>query len=65
MIIPMRCFSCGKPLAQLWEEFKKRISAGEDSGNVMGELGLERMCCRSIFIGQEDLVEQVAEFKKS
>ena len=24
MIIPVRCFSCGKPIAQLWEEFKER-----------------------------------------
>jgi DNA-directed RNA polymerase subunit N len=42
MIIPIRCFSCGKPIAHLWEDFKKRTEAGEDAGKVLDELGLER-----------------------
>jgi len=56
--------SCGKPLAHLWEDFKKRVEAGEDSGKVLDELGLERYCCRAIFLGQEDTLELVNKFKK-
>jgi len=29
MIIPVRCFSCGKPIGHLWEDYKKRVSSGE------------------------------------
>lgn len=65
MIIPVRCFSCGKPIGHLWEEFKKRTADGENSKKVMDELGLERFCCRSIFLGQTDLVELTSKFKKS
>jgi len=65
MIIPIRCFSCGKPIAHLWETFKKRVAEGENQKKVLDELGLERMCCRSVFLGQTDLVELVARFKKS
>jgi DNA-directed RNA polymerase subunit N len=65
MIIPVRCFSCGKPIGHLWEEFKKRISEGENPKKVLDELGLERPCCRAMFIGQTDLVELVSQFKKS
>lgn len=65
MIIPVRCFSCGKPIGHLWEEFKKRISNGENSKKVMDELGLERACCRAMFLGQTDLIELVGKFKKS
>ena len=65
MIIPVRCFSCGKPIGHLWEQFKQRVKDGENSGKVMDELGLERPCCRAVFIGQEDLVELVGKFKKS
>lgn len=65
MIIPIRCFSCGKPIAHLWEEYKKRIAAGEDSKKVLDELGLERYCCRSIFLGHVDLIETVSKFKKA
>jgi len=64
MIIPIRCFSCGKPIAHLWEEFKKKVEAGQKPGKVMKELGLERYCCRAIFLGQTDTLELVSKFKK-
>ena len=65
MIIPVRCFSCGKPIGQLWEEYKRRVASGEKSGKVLDELGLERYCCRSVFLGQTDLIELVGKFKKA
>ena len=65
MIIPIRCFSCGKPIAQLWDEFKRRTEQGEFPKKVLDELGLERYCCRSMFLGQTDLIELVSKFKKS
>jgi DNA-directed RNA polymerase subunit N len=65
MIIPIRCFSCGKPIAHLWEDFKKRIEMGESPKKVLDELGLERYCCRSSFLGQVDLLELTMKFKKS
>ena len=64
MIIPIRCMSCGKPIAHLWEEFKSRTAKGEDAKKVLDELGLERYCCRTIFLGQEDTLELVNKFKK-
>ena len=65
MIIPIRCFSCGKPIGHLWKEYKKRTAQGENSKKVLDELGLERYCCRSVFLGQTDLIELVGKFKKS
>ena len=65
MIIPVRCFSCGKPLGHLWEEFKKKVAEGENPKKVLDDLGLERYCCRSAFLGQEDLIELIGKFKKS
>ena len=65
MIIPVRCFSCNKPLGQLWEDFKSRVQQGENPKKIMDDLGLERYCCRSIFLGHEDLIELVGKFKKS
>jgi DNA-directed RNA polymerase subunit N len=65
MIIPIRCFSCGKPIAHLWEDFKKRVAQGENAQKVLDEFGMERYCCRSVFLGQTDLIELIGEFKKS
>lgn len=64
MIIPIRCFSCGKPIAHLFEKFKTRVEKGEDPGKVLNDLGLERYCCRSVFLGHVDLLELVSKFKK-
>ncbi len=64
MIIPVRCFSCGKPIGHLWEEFKKRVESGEEPKKVLDELGLERYCCRAIFLGHVDLLDLVSKFKK-
>jgi len=64
MIIPVRCFSCGKPIAHLWEEYKKRVEAGEKPKKVLDELRLERYCCRAIFLGHVDLLPLTSKFKK-
>ena len=64
MIIPIRCMSCGKPIGHLWKEFKERTEKGEDSKKVLDELGLERYCCRAMFLGQVDTLELINKFKK-
>lgn len=65
MIIPVRCFSCGKPIGQLWEEFKDRVeNKNEDSQEVLKELGMDRYCCRAMFLGQVDTLELINKFKK-
>ncbi len=64
MIIPIRCFSCGKPVAHLWKSFKERTNKGEDIKKVLDDLGLGRYCCRALFMGHVDLLHDIAEFKK-
>ena len=63
MIIQVRCKSCGKPIAHLYEEYKERIKK-EDPKKVLDDLGLERYCCRSMFLGHADLIDTAARFKK-
>lgn len=63
MIIPVRCFTCGKVVGHLWEDYTKRVAKGEDGGKVMTELGMKRYCCRQLFLGHVDLLKEVAQFK--
>ncbi len=65
MIIPIRCWSCGKPVAHLWEEFDARSKKGENKKDILDELGLERYCCRAMLMGHVDLIDTVAQFKKT
>lgn len=63
MIIPVRCFTCGKVVGHLYEDYKKRTEAGEDSGKVLDNLGLKRYCCRQLFLGHVDLLKEISQFK--
>ncbi|MFH1310943.1 MAG: DNA-directed RNA polymerase subunit N [Nanoarchaeota archaeon] len=65
MIIPIRCFSCGKPIGQFWDEYTKRVSEGEKPKKVLDDLGVERYCCRAMFLGQENYIELISKFKKA
>ena len=64
-MIPIRCWSCGKPIAQLWEEFEERGKKGESKKDILDDLGLDRYCCRAMFLGHIDLIDTVAQFKKT
>ena len=66
MIIPIRCWSCGKPVAHLWEEFKERLEkeGEENRKKILDDIGLERYCCRALFLGNVDLIDTVSRFKK-
>jgi DNA-directed RNA polymerase subunit N len=64
MIMPIRCLSCGKPIAHLWKKYKDRVAKGESPEKVLDDLGVERYCCRSVFLGHVDLLELTSKFKK-
>ncbi|OYT44517.1 DNA-directed RNA polymerase subunit N [Candidatus Bathyarchaeota archaeon ex4484_40] len=46
MIIPVRCFTCGKLIGDKWEEFARRVREGEHPKKVLDDMGLKRYCCR-------------------
>ena len=62
MIVPVRCFTCGKVIGGLFEQFKERVADQEDPKQVMDELGLDRYCCRRIFISHVDLIDDIAPY---
>ena len=64
MIIPIRCVSCGKPVGHLWEAYQEKLKKGESKKKAMDDLGLERYCCRALFMGHVELIDKVAAFKK-
>ena len=64
MIIPIRCFSCGKPIAQDWEEYQERVAKGEDPKKLLTSLGYERYCCRRMFVSHAESIEDVIKHKR-
>jgi DNA-directed RNA polymerase subunit N len=64
-MIPVRCFTCGSLIADKYEEYRKRVSMGEDSGKVLDELGVKKYCCRRMFISNVDIVDQILPYEES
>ncbi|MEC9120320.1 MAG: DNA-directed RNA polymerase subunit N [Candidatus Thalassarchaeaceae archaeon] len=62
MLIPVRCWSCGKVVAHLYDQFKNAVDTGEDPSKVLDDLGLERYCCRRMYVGHIELIDEVSPF---
>ena len=74
MIIPVRCFTCNKVLADVWEDFiamsaeeqkddkKATTEEGftpERLGDILKRLGITRICCKRHMLSHVDLVEYI------
>ena len=59
MIIPIRCFSCGKLISDKWEDFARRVKSGESAGTVMDSLGVTRYCCRSMLLSHVEIIDEI------
>jgi DNA-directed RNA polymerase subunit N (RpoN/RPB10) len=73
MIIPIRCFTCGKVLADKWQAYEKKVKEQEKSaktedevhpnfqrnfkGEILDQLGLDRICCRRHMLSHVDLID--------
>ena len=74
MIIPVRCFTCGKVIGDKWEKYLEKVEASEiihaDTDSLkkdhkspefeaMESLGITRMCCRRHFLTNIDVVDSI------
>jgi len=64
MIFPVRCFTCGALIGDKWEEFKKRVSRGEDPGKVLDELGIRKYCCRRMFLSHVEIIDALLKYEE-
>ena len=65
MIIPVRCFTCGKVVADKYETFKLRVRQGNDPAVILDELGLKRYCCRRMLLSHIDIIDSFMAFAAS
>ncbi|KAI8873046.1 DNA-directed RNA polymerases I, II, and III subunit RPABC5 [Ramicandelaber brevisporus] len=62
MIIPVRCFSCGKVVGNLWNDYLGYLGQGMKEGDALDELHLERYCCRRMILTHVDLIDKILNY---
>ena len=62
MLVPVRCFTCGKLVADKYSDYQSRIKTGEDPKKVLDDLGMERYCCRRMLLTTVETIQQVIPF---
>jgi DNA-directed RNA polymerase subunit N len=65
MIIPIRCFTCWKPIAQYWREYESRTKQGEDPNKVLDELEFKRFCCRRMFLTHVNYIDTLLLYQET
>lgn len=55
MIIPVRCFTCGKIIGDLWEPYLELIKNGSNEAEAINTLKLRRYCCKRMIMGHVEL----------
>ncbi len=63
VLIPVRCYSCGKVTGNKWERYQYMINEeGKSSGEALDILGLKRYCCRRVLLSHIDLIDKLLEY---
>ena len=71
MIIPVRCFSCGKVVASDYVKYMERMNEIKSSGrevtpdeisNILNDLHVDRYCCRRMILSHTDLIDEILPF---
>jgi DNA-directed RNA polymerase subunit N len=58
---PVRCFTCGAVVGDLYEEYKK-LAKEKGAAQALDSLGVERYCCRRMFISHVEMMDVISKY---
>jgi len=62
MIIPIRCFTCGKVIGNKWEMYLALLENDETEAEALDKLGMKRYCCRRMLLTHVDLIQKLLNY---
>lgn len=62
MIIPVRCYSCGKVIGNLYESYQRLIDSDYTEAEALNMLQLDRYCCRRMILAHIDLIDDLMPY---
>jgi DNA-directed RNA polymerase I, II, and III subunit RPABC5 len=64
MIIPVRCYSCGKVLGNKWQKYNELVSEGMSKREALDKLKIKKYCCRAIVLSHVNLIDKIILYSK-
>jgi DNA-directed RNA polymerase subunit N len=64
MLFPIRCFTCGAVIGHLYEGYSKQVKEGKNPAQVLEEMGVERYCCRRMFLSHVEVMDKIVRYRK-
>ena len=64
MIIPVRCFTCGKVVGNKWDTFLELLAQNLSEADALDTLGLHRFCCRRMLLTHVDLIVKLLNYNR-
>lgn len=61
-MIPIRCYTCGKTIAQYYEDYLEGLKEGKEAKELLDAFGLTRYCCRRMLITHVELIDDILTF---
>jgi DNA-directed RNA polymerase I, II, and III subunit RPABC5 len=62
MIIPVRCYSCGKVVGNLYEDYRSLLDKDYTESEALDALNLKRYCCRRMVLAHLELAEELIPY---
>lgn len=62
MSFPIRCFTCGNAIGRLETKYFSEVDSGKEPGKVLDALNVKRYCCRRMFLGYVNIIDQLLLF---
>ncbi len=62
MMIPIRCYTCGKVIAHHYEDYIEGLKTGKEAKEMLDSFGLTRYCCRRMLITHVELIDDILTF---
>ncbi|MBN2121849.1 DNA-directed RNA polymerase subunit N [Candidatus Micrarchaeota archaeon] len=63
MEFPVRCFTCGAVIGDLYEKYKAGLES-KSAGELLDEMGIDRYCCRRMFLGHVEGMEAIKKYRR-
>ncbi|KAG5502862.1 hypothetical protein JKF63_04632 [Porcisia hertigi] len=62
MLIPVRCYSCGKVVGNLYEQYQRLLDEDYTEAEALDALHLDRYCCRRMILSHIDLIDDIIPY---